>query len=355
MLRRTVLLALGALPVCAQLTPELTARIDRLVSSQMAKESIPGLSVAVAVNGELRWQQGYGFQDLENFVPATAQTVYRLGSISKPVTAVAAMQLWEQGKLDLHSPVQRYVPSFPTKPEGTVTTGLLLAHLGGIRHYGNNAELDTVTHYNDVGEALEIFRNDPLVAEPGTKYSYSTYGYNLAGAAVQAAASERFHDYVRRRISEPAGLTTLRDDNRWEIIPHRTRFYSKRENGTVYNSGLTDTSNKIPGGGMIASAGDIARFALAVRGGVLVKQATLETMWAPQRLKDGRVSSYGYGWVIQERGGQRVVGHSGGQQGCSTMLLMNTATGTVVVVMANMDQVGAAPLASAILDVVEGR
>ena len=106
---------------------------------------------------------------------------------------------------------------------------------------------------------------------------------------------------------------------------------------------------------MIASAGDIARFALAVRGGVLVKPATLDTMWAPQRLKDGRVSSYGYGWVIQERAGQRVVGHSGGQQGCSTMLLMNTATGTVVVVMANMDQVGAAPLASAILDVVEGR
>jgi len=89
MLRRTVLLILGALPVCAQLTPELTARIDRLVSAQMAKDSIPGLSVAVAVNGELRWQQGYGFQDLENFVPATAQTVYRLGSISKPVTAVA--------------------------------------------------------------------------------------------------------------------------------------------------------------------------------------------------------------------------------------------------------------------------
>ena len=143
MLRRALLFALAALPAAAQLAPETIAAIDRLAAAQMAKDSIPGLSIAIAANGELRWQQGYGLQDLENFVPATGQTVYRLGSISKPITAVAALQLWEQGKLDLNAPIQRYVPSFPTKPQGTVTIGLLLApcvHFGhaGLLHRGKN-------------------------------------------------------------------------------------------------------------------------------------------------------------------------------------------------------------------------
>lgn len=350
MLRRTFLLVLSALPVCAQLPVETIGRINRMVETKMAKDSIPGLSVAVAVNGELRWEQGYGFQDLEALVPATSQTVYRLASISKPITAVAAMQLWEQGRLDLHSPVQRYVPSFPAKPQGTVTVGLLLAHLGGIRHYNGNEELDTVRHYENVADSLGVFANDPLVAAPGTKYSYSTYGYNLAGAAVQAASGERFHEYVQRHICQPAGLTTLRDDNRWEIIRHRTRFYSKRADGVVFNAGLTDTSNKIPGGGMVAAAGDLIRFALAVRGGVLLKPETLATMWAPQTLRDGGKSSYGYGWDLRERNGRRVVGHSGGQQGTSTRLFLEPASGNAVVVMVNMDGAGVDGLAGEILD-----
>ncbi|MEP7363342.1 MAG: serine hydrolase domain-containing protein [Acidobacteriota bacterium] len=353
-LRRTLLLALAALPLCAQLSPDTVGEIDRLTAAQMTKDSIPGLSIAVAVNGELRWQQGYGLQDLENNVPATAQTVYRLGSVSKPITAVAAMQMWEQGRLDLNAPIQRYVPSFPLKPQGPITVGLLLAHLGGIRHYRGDDELDTVRHYGDILDALPIFQNDPLVAEPGTKYSYSTYGYNLAGAAVQAVSGQRFKDYVQQRICLPAGMTTLRDDDRWEIVPHRTRFYAKRADGTVFNSGYTDTSNKIPGGGMIAAPADLVKFALAVRSGTLLKTATLDVMWAPQRLKNGRVSSYGYGWDLIEKNGHKLVGHSGGQQGCSTMLLMDLATGNVVAVMANMDQVGARALAEGILGLLDG-
>lgn len=354
MLRRTVLLALAALPICAQLPTETVDEIGRLAHAQMVKDSIPGLSIAVAVNGELRWQRGYGLQDLENMVPATAQTVYRLGSVAKPITAVAAMQLWEQGKLDLNASIQRYVPSFPLKPQGSVTVGLLLAHLSGIRHYLRGEELDTVRHYSDVVEALPIFQNDPLVCEPGTKYSYSTYGYNLAGAAIQAASGRRFKEYLQEHICAPAGMTTLRDDDRWEIVPHRTRFYTKRADGTVFNSGLTDTSNKIPGGGMIGTPADLVKFALAVRSGALLKPTTLEAMWAPQRLKNGKTSSYGYGWDIIVQNGHKIVGHSGGQQGCSTMLLMNVTTGNVVAVMANMDQVGARALAEGVLGSLDG-
>lgn len=345
MLRRSFLGALAALPLRAQLAPERIAEIERLALAQMEKDLIPGMSAALALNGELQWQRGFGLQDLENNIPATAQTVYRLGSVAKPITAVAALQLWEQGKLDIHAPIQKYVPSFPVKPQGTITAALLMAHLGGIRHYLRDGELDTVRHYDDVAAALDIFKNDPLVAEPGTRYSYSTYGYNLVGAAVQAASGMPFRDYLHQRICSPAGMDTLRDDDRWEIVPHRTRFYSKRADGSVFNAGLTDTSNKIPGGGMIGAPSDLVKFALAVRSGALLKPATLDVMWAPQRLRRGGISSYGYGWDLIDKSGHRLVGHSGGQQGCSTMLLMDLTASSVAAVMANMDQVGARAVA----------
>ena len=111
-----------------------TAKIEAAITTVMSRQNIPGLSIAIVTDNQLRWQGGYGMADVENFVPAKALTVYRIASTSKPLTAVAAMQLAEKGKLDLDAPVQKYAPSFPTK-NFPITTRQLLAHLSGIRHY----------------------------------------------------------------------------------------------------------------------------------------------------------------------------------------------------------------------------
>jgi len=135
-----VLFAMSALPARAQegkLSAEKRAQVEASISKFMAANSAPGISAAVVENGEYVWSAGFGMADLENFVPATSATLYRLGSISKPLTSTAAMELWERGKLDLDAPVQKYCPAFPQK-ESLITTRELLGHLGGIRHYKSN-------------------------------------------------------------------------------------------------------------------------------------------------------------------------------------------------------------------------
>ena len=176
----------------------------------MSRQNIPALSVAIAIDSRPSWSSGFGMSDLENFVPAKASTVYRLGSISKPITAVAAMQLVEKGKLDLDAPIQKYLPSFPQKP-WPITARQLLGHLSGIRHYAGLEEVNSTRHYDDRLTPPQIFQNDPLLFEPGTKYSYSTYGYCLLGAAVEAAADFKFVEYLRRNVFEPAGMDRIGD------------------------------------------------------------------------------------------------------------------------------------------------
>src|SRR5881227_1817468 len=160
------------------------AAIENAVASFMSANGIPGLSAAVVLEGEPRWSQGFGMADLEDFSPATSSTLFRLGSISKPISATAILQLWEHGKLDLDAPVQKYCPAFPQK-EWPITARELLGHLGGIRYYRvpetpysesqSDPEVGNTHHFeNGIEGGLKFFANDPLVAQPGTHSNYST-------------------------------------------------------------------------------------------------------------------------------------------------------------------------------------
>lgn len=172
------------------LSREKILAIEKLISSKMSKESIPGLSMAIAKDGKIIWSNGYGTADLENFVPAKATTAYRSASVGKPITAIAVMQLAEKQKLDLDAPVWKYCTAFPPK-KWILTSRHLLAHTGGIRHYGGTnaeAELYSTKHYSSVVESLSVFKNDPLEFEPGTDYLYSSYGYNTLGCVIEGAS-----------------------------------------------------------------------------------------------------------------------------------------------------------------------
>ena len=348
-MRAFFLLLLASLPLFSQsgLAPATIRQIETVVSRAMDSQKVPGLTVAVAAGGELRWSKGFGLSDVESNVPAKASTVIRLASISKPITAVAVLQLAEQGKLDLDAPVRKYVPSFPEK-RWPITVRQLLGHLGGIRHYNNDAEVDSTRHYTGMLAPLRIFRNDPLVAEPGASFSYTTYGYVLLGAVVESASGDRFMDYLHRNISEPAGMDTIRDDNVFAIIPNRSRGYRLSQDGALLNCNLADTSNKIPGGGMVSTAADLVKFALAVHNGVLLKPETVERMFTRQTLKSGERTDYGLGWRI----GHGWVGHSGGQQGTATMLMMVPERGTATVVMSNLEETKVDQLAGDIMRVL---
>jgi CubicO group peptidase (beta-lactamase class C family) len=317
----------------------------------MSRQSIPALSIAIAAGNELQWNSGYGMADLENFVPAKAVTVYRLGSIAKTITAAAILQLAERGKVDLDAPVRRYLPDFPEK-SWPITARLLLSHLGGIRHYRGAVDFNSTQRYDSVTNALTIFQNDDLVHEPGTKYLYTTYGFNVLGAIVEAAAGKPFMAYVRQNIFEPGGMDRIRDDSVSAIIPNRARGYAKNQAGELRNCNLADTSNKIPGGGMAGTAADLVKFAIALTRGKLLRDETVAEMFTARKTRDGTPLPYGYGVFISQWQGRRRIHHSGGQQGTATLLQIYPEDGLILALMCNLEGARLAELSEQIASVL---
>jgi serine beta-lactamase-like protein LACTB len=353
-----LIFSLSSVPLHAQsksLSADKRAQIEKAASSFMAANSVPGISAAVVQDGELVWSEGFGMADLENFVPATSFTLFRLGSISKPITATAILQLSERGKLDLDAEVQKYCPAFPKK-EWPITSRELLGHLGGIRHYNPDGKgdipEDSAKHFSSMQDSLEIFAGDALVAKPGTKFHYSTYGYTVLGCVLEGAAAEKYIDYVKENVFEPAGMAETRDDNFFAIVPQRSRWYHKDKAGVVRNAGVLDSSYKIPGGGLISSADDMARFEISIMANKLLKPATRDLMWTPQKTTDGSQNGYALGWGTEKKYGLALVEHTGGQQGTSTSIILAPERHAGIVVLANMDDVDSAALSTEILKIV---
>src|SRR5262245_19771193 len=204
----------------------------------MRSHSIPGMSIAVVSGGVLSWTNGYGMADLENFVPAQPLTVYRLASVSKPITAIAVMQLVERGALDLDAPIRRYVPEFPEKP-WPITIRQLLCHQGGVRNWTED-EFVSTRHYGSLSESIGVFRDDPLVSEPGMRANDARFVYSLLGRAVEAASGQSFLEYLRLNVLEPARMEFTRADDVLAIIPNRARGYRLTGGGSLLNSPLSD-------------------------------------------------------------------------------------------------------------------
>jgi CubicO group peptidase (beta-lactamase class C family) len=337
------------------LSPETIKKIEAGVESERKRLNIPGLSVAIAVGNQIVYSNGFGMADLENSIPAKAATVYRTASIAKPMTAVAVMRLAEQGKLDLDAPIQKYCRAFPEK-NYPVTARQLLGHLAGVRHYKARNESAGTEHFFTLTDSLKFFKDDPLLFEPGTKYSYTTFGYSVLGCAIESASGVSYEEYMRDNVWKPAGMEQTGIDDHFRLIPNRARGYMQlRENdlaqlpphlkaqvkaGDLLNAQLHDTSMKIPGGGIASTAVDLVKFAIAVNTDKLLKPATREQMWFVQKTKDGKETGYALGWSIgQTAEGMKLVMHNGNQAGARSELSLLPAKGSVIAIMANLSDV----------------
>jgi serine beta-lactamase-like protein LACTB len=321
----------------SSLPAETADAIRAAIPDGMSRFGIPGLSLAVAGAGAVRLEAGFGFADVENAVPATPETVYRLASVSKPMTAVAVMKLAEEGRLDLDAPVWRYCPDFPEKPR-PVTSRQLLCHQGGVRHY-RPGEQPMTRRFTSLTESLALFRDDPLLFEPGTKVLYTTHGYTVLGCAAAVAAGRPFPSLLQETVFGPAGMTAARIDDVRELIPDRAQGYVRDEHGRLLNSELADMTWKVPGGGLCATAPDVARFGAALLSGRLVSAETRDRMLTRQKTRDGRVTGFGLGFTLGDRDGQREAWHTGGQERVSTVLYLRPDAGLAVAILANLEKV----------------
>ncbi len=330
--------AVGQAPIAAPVTvaPVPKGAVEA-VEAFLRESRAPGASVAVRFPDGAIWTRGFGLADVENDVAVTADTVFRLASISKPITATIAMRLVARGALDLDAPVHTLVPEWPEK-QWPVTTRLLMGHLGGVRHYRGH-EILSNTHYTRVAGALAIFSSDPLESEPGTRYRYTTYGFNLVGAVCAATAKRRFRDLIHDEIAVPAGCATLQVDDYDRLIPHRAQGY-RLVRDELRNAAPVDTSNKIPGGGMCATAADLVHFAGALLDGTLLDAEHREMMWTEQHTRDGKGTGYGLGWGVGTHDGHRVVSHTGAQPRVSTILVIDVDAGVSVAVLCDLEGQG---------------
>lgn len=328
----------------------LLEALPRLIEAARLDTGAPGLSVAVVVDDRLAWEGAAGEADVENAVAARTDSVYRIASISKPIAATAVMQLVERGRVSLDDPMRKYVPFFPDKGGLPLTVRHVMTHTSGIRHY-KAGEMENMTRYGSVAEAAAIFGDDPLLFTPGTKYSYSTYAYNLLAAVVENASGLSYEAYLKEHIFNPAGMRSTRLERAEELVPHRVRQYD-RAGGSVRNAHYADLSVKWAGGGVISTAGDLARFHIALDQAKLLKPETMKEMYTPARLADGTVSEYGLGWGIStDSRGRTWISHSGGATGGTTYLLRNPEARLAVAVLCNVQNApGLRKLAMAIAE-----
>jgi serine beta-lactamase-like protein LACTB, mitochondrial len=322
-----------------QNTFQQAPNINQMVGSYISDHHVPGLSLAVIDRGHV-FTQGYGLADVENNVPANADTVYRIASLSKPITAVAAMKLVAAGKLNLDAPIQQYCPDFPTKP-WPITTRELLSHQSGIRDYKSEKETVNTKHYSSIQEALTQFASDPLEFEPGSKMQYTSYGYVVLGCVIEGASGTAYDRYMQEAIFEPAEMRHTRLDDVFAIIPHRARGYRLTASGRLENAIFVDVSNKPPGSGINSSAADMGNFVAALYSGKLVSNTILTEMLTPAMTRDKKPTIYGFGFFvggpIGEHHGLREVGHGGDQQGVSSVLYLLPARQFGVVVLSNLE------------------
>ena len=327
-----------------KLSSKKIASIDSAISVFMARNKVPGVSVAVGTLNEITWEKGYGLTDLENRVPAHPRTVYRLASISKAITAIAVMQLVEKGKIDLDAPVQKYILSFPQK-KYPITTRQLLGHLSGVHHYLGPEE-NNMHDFKNIEDGFSLFMNDSLQHEPETKFTYSSYGYNILGVIVEKTSGMNFTEYLQQNIFLPAGMKETFADNPFQIIPNRTRFYDSID-GHLLNATYINTGYRIPAGGLLSTTGDMERFMFEVERGSLVKKSTLDEMFTPMKTKDGKSTGYGYGWIIGlSEKHPDVIWHGGVQPGCTTSMAMIPAKNISVVVLTNLGTMGSLEIVS---------
>ena len=316
----------------------------QIVRAGLIEQNLPGLSVAVGVGSDIVWAEGFGWADLENRVPVAPEMRFRIGTASTALTSAAVGLLLEQGRLNLDDEIQMYVPAFPKK-QWPVTLRQLMGHLAGVRNDGGDEGPLLSARCERPVEALQSFAERSLLFEPGTRYRYSSYGWILVSAAVEAAAHEPFLTFMRKQIFAPLGMDDTRADTATEPIPDRATFYFPRFAADprygLHLMRQIDYSCYAGSSAFLSTPSDLVRFAMAIDSGTLLQPATVQFLQTSQRLPSGQETGYGLGWDLETvtlAGKEtRLVGHDGESLGGMVASFMTLPEyGIVVSVMSNI-------------------
>jgi CubicO group peptidase (beta-lactamase class C family) len=308
--------------------------VDRYVRAELARQRIPGLSVAVLRGDSVLLARGYGFANLEHRVPATDSTVYQSGSVGKQFTSAAIITLAAEGKLGLDDPIRKYLPEGPAAWR-KVTIRHLLTHTSGIPDYTD----DLVDFRRDYTEEqlAKLYARLPLRFPPGATWSYSNTGYALLGIVVRRVTGKFYGDYLRERVFRPLGMRTARVISESDIVPNRAAGY-RLVNGELKNQEwVSPTLNTTADGSLYLTVLDLVQWARGLNHARMPDSAGLLASWTPVRLKNGGTYPYGFGWMVGDQRGRLRIGHGGSWQGFRTSVQRYPEFDLTVIAMANLD------------------
>jgi len=314
-MRKVIIAIIFISSCCGAVAQPLTASLDSLINSRLAAVA-PGGAVLIAKNGKIIYEKGFGKADLELDVPMKPDMIFRLGSITKQYTAIAILQLVEQGKISLQDSIQKFIKDFPNKGH-TITIENLLSHTSGIIDYESlDMKIPNVYRLDfPPRQFVDSLEHHPLVFTPGSKFSYCNSNYFFLGYIIELITGKSYAEYMQQHIFTPLGLTNTYYDDEKQVIPNRVRGYGKWNNGKYENADYIGLSQVYAAGALLSNVEDMFKWHRALYSYKLVRKETLEKAFTSYKLSDGTFSGYGYGWFIKDQNGEKSIEHAGGIDG----------------------------------------
>jgi len=319
--------------------PDFTSSIpqsERYVSEFMDAHQVPGMQIAVSHKNKLVWSDSFGYSNLELEIPVTKPSKFRIASVSKPVTAVLTAYLCQIGILDIDASVNDYFREL-SNGRWDFTVRQLMSHAAGVRHY-RPSDVNQAKYHSSIADGFHIIVNDSLLYEPGSRFSYSSYGYNIIAGYIECVTAQPFGDLVMDSLFIPLQMVHSAIDHPYEIIPNRTSGYQLSEEGEVINAAFFDNRYKIPAGGMLSTAEDLVLFGNALLYGDYLSTESKELLFTPFVYRDEKESDTGFGWVTTvDEQGNKLYGHLGGITGGCAAIMIYPDKELVIVWLGNLD------------------
>jgi len=315
----------------------------------MKAQQIPGLSLAILKNGEIVLAKGYGLANVEHQVPVKPETIFQSGSMGKQFTATAVMMLVQEGKLTLDDKITKFFPDAPETWQN-ITVRHLLTHTSGMGDYPE--DFDLRRDYTE-DELVQRIKTVPLAFQPGEKWSYSNLAYVMLGVLIHKVSGKFYGDFLQERIFKPLGMTTARVISEADIVPNRAAGY-RMANGELKNQNwVSPTLNTTADGALYLTVYDLAKWDAALYTEKLLKRSSLDQMWTPVKLNDGKVYPYGFGWALNVVRGHRLIEHGGSWQGFKSQISRYVDDKLTVVVFANQARANPAKIAHGVAAIID--
>ncbi|MEP6948766.1 MAG: serine hydrolase domain-containing protein [Ginsengibacter sp.] len=291
---------------------QLSKSLDELITQRLPNIA-PGCVVLVVKKGDIVYKKAFGTANLELKVPMLTGMIFRIGSMGKQYTAIAILQLVEQGKISLQDSIQKYIKDFPSKGY-TITIENLLTHTSGIKNYQEISNPSAERTDYTPKQGVDYFKNEPLEFKPGSQFKYSNSNFYLLGYIIETITGKTYEEYLQQNVLDKAGLKNTYYIHPERIIPDRASGYSSFD-GKLEKATLENVTTMYAAGALMANVDDLYKWHQALYSLKLVKQETLDKAFSPYKFADSTLSEYGYGWFIKNIDGSKTIEHAGSTDG----------------------------------------